>query len=115
MTSSAVGGSSYQSAEGVVAICDAIANIPESFGIDAIEIYPGRALALGSTGREVEDLQTLINRAAANGAPLPTVAVDGVFGRSTESAVITAQREGGLEPNGIVGAPTWSYIAQLGR
>ena len=94
---------------------DAVANIPESFGIDAIEIYPGRALALGSTGREVEDLQTLINRAAANGAPLPGVAVDGVFGRSTESAVITAQREGGLNPDGIVGAPTWSYIAQLGR
>ena len=94
---------------------DAIANIPESFGIDAIEIYPGRALAIGSTGREVEDLQTLINRAAANGAPLPVVAVDGVFGRSTESAVIAAQREGGLNPDGIVGAPTWSYIAQLGR
>jgi peptidoglycan hydrolase-like protein with peptidoglycan-binding domain len=73
------------------------------------------ALALGSTGREVEDLQTLINRAAAAGAPIPSVAVDGIFGRSTESAVIAAQREGGLIPNGIVGAPTWSYIAQLGR
>ena len=94
---------------------NAVANIPERFGVDAIEIYPGRALALGSTGREVEDLQTLINRAAAAGAPIPSVAVDGIFGRATESAVITAQREGGLIPDGIVGAPTWSYIAQLGR
>ncbi len=94
---------------------DAVSNIPENIGIDAIEIYPGRALAIGSTGREVEDLQTLINRANANGAPIPAVAVDGVFGRSTENAVISAQRQGGLVGDGIVGAPTWSYIAQLGR
>ncbi len=94
---------------------DAVANIPERFGIDAIEIYPGRAVGVGSVGREVEDLQNLINRAAAAGAPIPSVAVDGVFGRSTESAVLAAQRNGGLVPNGIVGAATWSYIAQLGR
>ena len=94
---------------------DAVSNIPESFDIDAIEIYPGRALFIGSVGREVEDLQTLINRAAANGAGIPSVAVDGIYGRSTYDAVVAAQRRGGLIPDGIVGAPTWSYIAQLGR
>lgn len=94
---------------------DAVAVIPERFDIDAYEIYPGRALAFSSEGREVEDLQRLINRASRNGAAIPEVAEDGIFGRSTESAVIAAQRLGGLIPDGIVGAPTWSYIAQLGR
>ena len=94
---------------------EAVANIPERFGIDAIEIYPGIALSIGSYGREVEDLQSLINRAAANGAPIPEVNVDGSFGNATYNAVVSAQRLGGLEPDGIVGAPTWSYIAQLGR
>lgn len=94
---------------------NAVANIPSNFGIDAIEIYPGRALAIGSEGREVEDLQTLINRASANGAGIPSVVVDGIFGNATYNAVVRAQELGGLIPNGIVGAPTWSYIAQLGR
>jgi len=94
---------------------NAVANIPASFGIDAIEIYPGRALSLGSEGREVEDLQKLINRAAANGAGIPSVTEDGIFGNATYNAVVRAQQLGGLIPNGIVGAPTWSFIAQLGR
>ena len=94
---------------------EAVQSIPERFGVEAYEIYPGRALAYSSVGREVEDLQRLINRASKNGAPLPLVAVDGVFGKSTEDAVKTAQRLGGLTPDGIVGAPTWSYISQLGR
>ncbi len=93
----------------------AVRVIPERFDIDAIEIYPGTAVAIGSQGREVEDLQTLINRAAENGAPIPQVSVDGSFGQATYDAVVAAQRFGGLEANGIVGASTWAYIAQLGR
>ena len=93
----------------------AVLQIPERFGIDAIEIYPGRALFIGSEGCEVEDLQRLINRAADNGAPIPRVTVDGIYGGATFDSVIIAQRLGGLTENGIVGAPTWSYIALLGR
>ncbi len=108
-----VGRPTWSVIEGLYA--NAVANIPESYGIDAIEIYPGRAVFLGSVGREVEDLQTLINRAAAAGAAIPRVTVDGEYGQSTYEAVTAAQRLGGLVPNGVVGAGTWSYIAQLGR
>ncbi len=108
-----VGRPTWTVLEGLYA--NAVANIPESYGIDAIEIYPGRAVFLGSVGREVEDLQTLINKAVAAGAPIPSVTVDGEYGQATFDAVTAAQRLGGLEPNGVVGAGTWSYIAQLGR
>ena len=93
---------------------DAVANIPSEFGIESYEIYPGTALFIGSIGREVEDLQRLINRAAEKGA-LPSVEVDGIYGPATYEAVTEAQRNAGLNANGVVGALTWSYIAQLGR
>ena len=108
-----VGRPTWNVIEGLYA--DAVANIPASFGIDAIEIYPGRAVFVGSVGPEVEDLQNLINRAAAAGAPIPTVTVDGEYGPATFEAVTAAQRLAGFEPNGVVGAATWAYIAQLGR
>ncbi len=108
-----VGRPTWTVLEGLYA--NAVLNIPASYGIDAIEIYPGRAVYIGSVGREVEDLQTLINRAAAAGAPIPTVTVDGEYGASTQAAVEAAQRLAGFPPNGVVGAGTWSYIAQLGR
>ena len=36
--------------------------------------------------------------------------VDGVFGPETESAVMQAQRDYNLEPDGIVGPATWRAI-----
>ncbi len=108
-----VGRPTWTVIEGLYA--NAVSNIPERFGIDAIEIYPGRAVSVGSVGREVEDLQTLINRAAAAGAPIPEVTVDGEYGAATYEAVVAAQRLAGLTADGVVGAGTWAYIAQLGR
>jgi N-acetylmuramoyl-L-alanine amidase len=37
-------------------------------------------------------------------------AIDGVFGSETESAVIAAQRRYQLDPDGIVGAATWTAL-----
>lgn len=36
--------------------------------------------------------------------------VDGIFGKDTQIAVITAQKKYGLKPDGIVGAATWQAI-----
>ena len=47
---------------------------------------------------------------------IPSVAIDGVFGQSTEDAVRAVQRTFGLTPDGIVGERTWDalYRAYLG-
>ncbi|MEB3211591.1 MAG: peptidoglycan-binding domain-containing protein, partial [Leptolyngbyaceae bacterium] len=37
-------------------------------------------------------------------------AADGIFGRQTEEAVIAAQRQFNLRPDGVVGAATWNVI-----
>ncbi|AZZ49403.1 Peptidoglycan-binding (PGRP) domain of peptidoglycan hydrolases-containing protein [Rathayibacter rathayi NCPPB 2980 = VKM Ac-1601] len=58
----------------------------------------------GSTGDAVSAAQTQLN---ANGASL---AVDGVFGAGTESAVTGFQSEAGLTADGIVGPATWKAL-----
>ena len=76
-------------------------------------IYPGRAILRGRTGADVEDLQSLINRAAAQNAFIPQVAEDGIFGEATETAVKTVQAHEGLDVNGIVGPLTWQALLRL--
>jgi peptidoglycan hydrolase-like protein with peptidoglycan-binding domain len=58
----------------------------------------------GSTGDAVSAAQTQLN---ANGASL---AVDGVFGAGTESAVTGFQSGAGLTADGIVGPATWKAL-----
>lgn len=76
-------------------------------------IYPGRAILRGRTGADVEDLQSLINRAAAQNAFIPQVAEDGIFGEATENAVKAVQAHEGLDVNGIVGPLTWQALLRL--
>lgn len=40
-----------------------------------------------------------------------SAAVDGIFGRRTEAAVIAFQRGAGLAPDGIVGPRTWAALS----
>ncbi|WP_219817479.1 peptidoglycan-binding domain-containing protein [Rathayibacter tritici] len=58
----------------------------------------------GSTGDAVSAVQTQLN---ANGASL---AVDGVFGAGTDSAVTGFQSGAGLTADGIVGPATWKAL-----
>lgn len=76
-------------------------------------IYPGRAILKGRTGADVEDLQSLINRAAAQNAFIPQVAEDGIFGEATENAVKAVQAHEGLDVNGVVGPLTWQALLRL--
>ena len=60
-------------------------------------------LSQGSVGPEVGSLQTELNRQLFPG---PNLAVDGIFGSLTRSAVVAFQRQAGLASDGIVGPRT---------
>ena len=65
---------------------------------------PGSApLKVGSTGREVEQLQFWLSTLAQYESRIPSVTVDGIFGSGTAAAVRAFQRRYGLTVDGIVG------------
>lgn len=68
-------------------------------------------LSEGSEGPVVKRLQTALNEGRdATFAPSsnPVLAVDGIYGPITASAVKGAQEMGGIEADGIVGLQTWA-------
>ena len=67
-------------------------------------------LAEGSDGDVVKKLQTALNEGRGSFAPSsnPVLAVDGIFGPHTETAVKGAQRSGNITADGIVGLQTWA-------
>jgi len=64
--------------------------------------FGDRLLRKGAKGDDVEDLQRALNRVGA----VPTLHVDGLFGRGTERAVRHFQAAEGLAIDGIVGPNT---------
>jgi peptidoglycan hydrolase-like protein with peptidoglycan-binding domain len=60
-------------------------------------------LMLGSRGKDVQTLQSLLNQATV---PSPALAEDSIFGIKTDAAVRAFQRRKGLQPDGIVGPRT---------
>ena len=71
--------------------------------LDRGETQTGRILRYGSQGSDVSQLQRQLNLAGTVLAPIPTLKVDGAFGRSTEEAVKVFQKIFGLSPDGVVG------------
>ncbi len=73
-------------------------------------------LRRGSRGNPVENLQYYINYLSDFYSSIPPVERDGIFGPSTEAAVIDMQNTFGLTPDGVVGEDTWNrmYNAYLG-
>ena len=67
-------------------------------------------LTEGSSGGVVNKLQTVLNEGRGEFAPSsnPVLAVDGVFGPHTATAVKGAQHEAGITADGIVGLQTWA-------
>lgn len=65
---------------------------------------------LGSTGEKVRHLQYMLAILAAYIPQIPSVTVDGKFGRETLDSVLAAQRYFGLPETGIVNAATWEEI-----
>ncbi len=80
---------------------------------ESVPAWPGVYLKQGSTGNNVITLQNLLNNARNTYSQLPFLAVDGIFGASTNSAVRQFQRLAGLTVDGIVGPTTWQALTSL--
>ena len=76
--------------------------------------YPGTSLKVGSTGLDVQTIQTYLNRIRQNYPAIPAITDDaGVFGESTKAAVTKFQSIFNLTQDGIVGKSTWYKISNL--
>jgi len=76
--------------------------------------YPGTPLRTGSTGLDVQTVQTYLNRIRRNYPAIPAITDEaGVFGNSTKDAVTAFQRIFNLTSDGIVGQATWYKISSL--
>ncbi|RKD30563.1 M14 family metallopeptidase [Thermohalobacter berrensis] len=67
-----------------------------------------RVLRLGSTGTDVMEIQSLLDKIGYNPGP-----IDGIFGYRIQQAVINFQRDNGLVPDGIVGPRTYSILERF--
>ena len=67
-------------------------------------------LAEGSQGSVVRKLQTALNEGRGVFAPAsdPVLAVDGIYGPHTATAVRDAQQLGGIQADGVVSLQTWA-------
>lgn len=96
----------YYPSDVEIAETQAIANVPSS--------YPGTALRVGSTGLDVQTIQTYLNRIRRNYPAIPVITDrEGTFGESTKAAVTKFQSIFGLAADGIVGKATWYKISSL--
>ena len=75
--------------------------------------WPGSPLDIGSSGEKVRQLQEQLNAIAKSYPALPTIAVDGVYGESTQNAVREFQRIFDLPVTGVVDYPTWYEIQEI--
>ena len=80
----------------------------------ALSSYPGTLLQKGSTGLDVQTIQTWLNRIRKNYPAIPVITdTSGDFGNSTKAAVTKFQRVFNLTPDGIVGKSTWYKISSI--
>ncbi len=80
----------------------------------AISSYPGSPLRVGSSGLDVQTIQTWLSRIRKNYPAIPAITdPQGQFQGSTRDAVIAFQRIFNLASDGIVGKSTWYKISWL--
>lgn len=76
--------------------------------------YPGTALKKGSTGLDVQTIQTYLERIRRNYPAIPAITdKTGVFGDSTRAAVAKFQSIFNLSSDGVVGKATWNKLSYL--
>ncbi|MBP3493375.1 MAG: peptidoglycan-binding protein [Oscillospiraceae bacterium] len=90
-------------------------SIPPEAGVSADEIYPGRVLTPGQTGRDVEVLQRFLVQAAQNVPEIPLIEETGVYDAQTEAAIRTVQGLEGITQTGVTGALTWDAVVSLAK
>lgn len=91
------------------------ASISNDYSDIPLNIYPGRVLTSGQSGRSVLELQRLINRAADNYPYIPPVPESGVYDYPTSEAISIIQSENSLPVTGITGPLTWETVGYLAR
>ena len=79
------------------------------------EIYPGRVLTPGQTGRDVEVLQRFLLQASQKNPQIPATQPTGVYDAATENAVRAVQALEGLPQTGVTGALTWNAVVNLAQ
>ena len=81
---------------------------------NAVSSYPGTALRLGSSGLDVQTIQTYLGRIRQNYPAIPAITDPaGTFGESTRAAVTKFQSIFNLTADGIVGKATWYELSRI--
>lgn len=81
---------------------------------NVLSSYPGSLLKVGSTGLDVQTIQTYLNRIRQNYPAIPAITDEpGSFQNSTKAAVTKFQSIFNLAPDGIVGKSTWYKLSSL--
>ena len=75
--------------------------------------WPGTLLRVGSRGDDVEQIQFWLNAVAEFVDTIPTVTVDGIFGRKMTETVKKFQKQFNLTADGVVGRQTWYKISYI--
>ncbi len=90
---------------------EVVTNVPVS---NVESSPPAVAITEGDAGRDVEIIQTRLNRISGNYPGIPKIhPVDGFFDTSTADAVRKFQEVFNLTPDGIVGHATWYKIQNV--
>lgn len=76
----------------------------------AINWAPPQALQAGSTGNNVRTLQYMLSVLSEYIPGIPSVTVDGIYGPSTRTAVLAAQRRFAIPETGVTDTRTWNAI-----
>lgn len=75
--------------------------------------YPGTPLSVGSSGEGVELMKRYYNIIAEFYGELQPVQVNGIYDIEFEQAIREFQRRYGLDPDGVIGALTWTRIVEI--
>lgn len=98
----------YSAYRGIIAV------LPDGILPSGLMIYPGYPIRYGFSGEAVLYIQERLNLISDTYTQIPKLSPDGVFGYSTESAVMEFQRIFDLpEVNGRVGSVTWNALNEV--
>ncbi len=86
----------------------------ESLEIELIPYFDAEEfpISLGSTGKAVEALNSLLITLRKRYLDLPRVNNEGYFGKSTEKAIVEIEKILGYDPSGVVGAAFYNRIVK---
>lgn len=77
--------------------------------------YPGFSIRRGDRSVYSQEIQFFLSIISNFTDEIPSVKIDGNFGKSTEAAVIAFQRWIGITADGIVGRVTWDRLVSVYR